>query len=215
MAITLKEYRQSIGRRKKKISLKKFVEMGDFATIFAELEKTLPPTLQKQLTILKHALGTLAFGVIKRFMDHMDVGCEFCHHTVDEDFKFWDIYIQDHEGKKQSWRVGTEQMFKAYLTNEYEVDDERLGFFSTTFIIDFLRVQSDKIRRLLDSDYIVNDPSTRGALIRALLVDDVSIKSIVEKMVEDDGIERCMHGYGSTQNEFEFEGETYIYFRVD
>ena len=68
----------------------------------------------------------------------MDDDCEYCHHTVDADFDFWDVYIED-EGKKESWRIGTEKMFHDFLVYELEHNEERLGFLNTSFVIDFLR----------------------------------------------------------------------------
>lgn len=112
----------------------------------------------------------------------------------------------DVDGERETWRLGTEKI------DEYETDDERIGFLRTSFIIGFLSVQSPDI---LDSDYLFSEPSKRGALIRALLEVSVAIRSIVEELVSADCFETPMCGHGSTQGDFEFDGETYIYFRVD
>ena len=141
--------------------------MADFDVFLKELskiEKSLPDSLQEAVVSLKHGLGALSIettiflnGFIKEFMDVMDDGCKYCHHTVDANFGFYDVFIDDGEGKKQSWRVGTHQMFCDFLTHEYETDDEKLGYLSTMFIIGFLSVQSPDIKSILDSDY--NNPN--------------------------------------------------------
>jgi hypothetical protein len=106
-----------------------------FLKELSRIEKSLPASLQGAVVSLKHGLGALSIetivslehGLIKGFFDDVRGQCKCSHHTVDEHFDFFEVFI-DVDGEKETWRFGTEKMFYDYLIDEYETDDERSGF---------------------------------------------------------------------------------------
>jgi len=192
--------------------------------IIIENNNELPEKLKKTLKKLKHGLGELIKEDLPPFITELGdylIGGSVITGFECEDYSFSvfvDFTKNNGQVEKQTWKIGTRYQLEKDLLSRLEEDDETLGLFKFETIL----LHCDKFDHLNHREKSVvskamdeiDNHLARSLLYKALLTKK-DLKNLLDYYVGAVGWSNTYKGYGGRTDEFEFEGEQYIYFRLD
>lgn len=188
-----------------------------------ENNNELPEKLKKTLKKLKHGLGEL----IKEDLPPLitELGENLTEGSVITGFEwenysfsvFVDLTKDNGQVEKQTWKIGTHFQLEKDLLSRWE-DDETLGFFKFETILNHCdkfdhlnHREKSVVSKAMDE---IDNHWAKSLLYKALMTKK-DLKNLLDYCVGADGWSHTYGGYGGDTDEFEFEGEEYIYFRLD